>query len=154
MASNDGSVVSIQSHALALRQGGNGWCAQGPKLPFPSPRKRDLGKPPRPASDLSSPEKIRLSIEQNTALSVEAKRQQEQNAAEAGRLENADTRFALLQRQVLFVFEIALAILCLVGLGYFGATEPESAAALLTGGGSIASITSLLLRSRHEGNRA
>lgn len=88
------------------------------------------------------------------ALSVEAKRQQEQNAVEAGRLENADTRFALLQRQVLFGFEIALAVLCLVGLGYFGTTEPESVAALLTGGGSIASITSLLLRSRREDNRA
>jgi hypothetical protein len=87
------------------------------------------------------------------ALRVEAKRQQEQNAAEAGRLENADTRFALLQRQVLFGFEIALAVLCLVGLGYFGATEPESAVALLSGGGSIAAVASLLLRSRREDDR-
>jgi hypothetical protein len=111
-------------------------------------------QPRRRAQDLSSPEEIKLSIEQNVALSIEAKREQEQNAAEAGRIENAVRHFALFQRRVLFGFEIAFTLLCLIALAYFGATEPRSFAVLLSGSGSIAGTISLLLRQRQGDNDA
>jgi hypothetical protein len=104
--------------------------------------------------DLSSPEEIKLSIEKNVALSIEAKREQEENAAEAGRIDNAGKSFALFRRRILFGFEIVFTLLCLIGLAYFGATDPKSAITLLSGGGSVAGTISLLLRDREEGNRA
>lgn len=123
---------------------------QGQKLLFPQPRKRAVPKPPDLAPDLSSPEKIQLSIDQNLALFFDAKRRQEQNAAEAGRIENDSAQFTLFQRRVLFAFEIAITVICLIALVYFGATNPESILTLVSGGGSLAGIASLLTRKRRE----
>jgi hypothetical protein len=118
-------------------------------LLFPQPRKRAVPKPPDLAPDLSTPEKIQLSIDQNLALFFEAKRRQEQNTAEAGRIENDSAQFTLFQRRVMFAFEIAITTICLIALVYFGATDPESAFALVSGG-SLAGVASLLIRKRRK----
>jgi hypothetical protein len=119
-------------------------------LLFPQPRKRAVAKPQEAAPDLSSEEKIRLSLEQNLALSAEARRQQEQNEAEAGRLANEAERFTLFERRVVFGVEIAITAACLCALPYFLATDPESTGAALSGAGAIGGLVSLLLRKRRR----
>ncbi len=118
---------------------------------FPQPRKRAVPKPQKATQDLSSPEKVQQSFEQNAALSFEAKREKAQNEAEAGRIDNDDKRFTLFQRRVVFGFELLITVLCLVALAYFAATDPDSIGTLLSGGGSFAGIASLLRGERRAG---
>jgi hypothetical protein len=115
-------------------------------LLYPEPRKRAIPRSPNPELDLSSPEKIRLSIERNLALKVEAEREQEQNAAEAGRIANAAERFALVQRQIVFCFSLLITAVSLIALLIFAVTNPEPAAVLLSGAGSVGGIVVLLFR--------
>lgn len=124
------------------------------KLPHPPPRKRAVRQSPDPGADLSNPEKVRLFIEQNLALSVEAQREQEQNAAEAGRIANADRRFELIQKQIVFGVELAIAAVSIVVLLLFAFTNPEPAALLLSGAGSIGGIGALLFRRGDPGEAA
>jgi hypothetical protein len=89
---------------------------------------------------------IRLSMERNLALKVEAEREQEQNAAEAGRIANAAERFALVQRQVVFCLSLLVTVVSLIALSIFAFTNPEPAKVLLSGAATVGGILSLLFR--------
>jgi len=117
-------------------------------LHLPSPRKRAARESQQPPPSLSSAEEIRLSVERSVALRLEAKLEQEQNAAEAGRIENASRRFALFRRRIVFGFELLVTLLCLVALVLCAATDPRSGGALISGTGALAGLVSLLRSGR------
>lgn len=83
-------------------------------------------------------------MEQDLALLLAARREQEENAAEEGRISNADKRFALVERRTLFAVKLAVTLIALIALLFFALTDSSPAAIFLSGGGTISGMISLL----------
>jgi hypothetical protein len=119
-------------------------------LLFPQPQKRGTPHPADPRNRLVDSDEVRRSAEQDWALWVEAKRQQAQNAAEKGRIENERRRFELTRDEVIFGFEIFVTCVCLVMFCVLAATKPEPLALVLFGGGGLGGA-GLIFRRREGG---
>lgn len=126
-----------------------------------SPRPVQRGGEPPPSAveqpgqsngDLSSPEQVQASIERDLALTVKAKREQEENVAEEGRVKNARSRFELTRDQIVFGIKLAVTMLFMIGLVVFALTNPEPVKLLVSGGGMVIGIVSLLFRSSSDGS--
>jgi len=120
-----------------------------------SPRPVQRGGEPPPSADeqpgqsngdLSNPEQVRRSIERDLALTVKAKREQEENVVEEGRVNNARRRFELTRDQVVFGFKLVVTMLFMIALVVSALTHPEPIKLLFTGVGTVAGVVSLLFR--------
>jgi hypothetical protein len=116
---------------------------EGTELLFQQPRKRAVPQPEKPREP-STPEQVRRWIEQDLALTIRAKREQEENVAEAGRVKNSRSRFELTRDQIVFGIKLAVTLLCMVALIVFAFTGAEAVKLVLSGGGMVAGIISLL----------
>ncbi|HEY6730665.1 MAG TPA: hypothetical protein VI039_06530 [Solirubrobacterales bacterium] len=112
---------------------------------FPQPRKRAVPQLQESPVDLSTPEKVQRFIEANVALSVEAKRKQEENAAEAGRIANDRGRFELKRDKLYLVLGLALIGLLLIVAAVLWFIGSETAALYLLGSGGLGSVVAFLL---------
>lgn len=96
--------------------------------------------------DLSNPEQVQRSIERDLALTVKAKRKQEENIVEAGRVKNARSRFELTRDQIVFGLKLTVTMFCMIALAVFAFTNAEPVKLLLSGGGTVTGVISLLFR--------
>jgi hypothetical protein len=102
---------------LILRQGEKSDGAEGQKLLFSQPRKRAIRQPPDREPDLSTEERIRFALLRNLVLTADAKREQEENAAEKGRIKNERERFELARDKLYLALGLVL-----VGILFAAAT--------------------------------
>jgi hypothetical protein len=108
---------------------------KGTKLLFRRPRKRFL---------------VQRSIEQDLALTFRAHREQEENVAEEGRINNARSRFLLTRDRILFAAKILVTLLSIAALAVALITKMEPAAVVASFGGTVGGSISLLFRSGSE----
>lgn len=120
---------------------------------FSQPRQRAV-RQRRKHNDPLSPEQVQRSIERDLARTVRARRKQEENLAEEGRVRNARSRFELARDQIVFGLRLAVTLFCIVALAVFALTNPQPIKLLLTGGGTIVGIVSLLFGGSSLGRNA
>jgi hypothetical protein len=80
---------------------------------------------------------------------LRARREQEENLAEAGRISNDRSRFELAGDQIVFGLKLLLTVFFLVALVVSVATGMEAAAVVVSCGGTIGGVISLLF-GRHS----
>lgn len=122
---------------------------KGPELFFLPLRQRAVAQP-KNHKELASQKEVQRSIERDLALTIRAKREQEENVVEEGRVKNARSRFELTRDQILFGLKLAVTMFCMIALAVFAFTNAEPVKLLLSGGGTVAGIISLLFRSSSD----
>lgn len=65
---------------------------------------------------------------------------------EEGRVKNARSRFELTRDQIIFGLKLAVTMFCMIALAVFALTSPEPVKLLVSGGGTVVGIVSLLFR--------
>lgn len=115
---------------------------------WPRPRRVQRGgEPPPSAVEQPDQSEIQRSVARDLALTIRARRKQEENVVEEGRIRNARSRFELTRDQVIFGLKLAVTMFCMIALAVFALTSPEPVKLLVSGGGTVVGIVSLLFRS-------
>ncbi len=83
-------------------------------------------------------------------LTADAKREQEENAAEKGRIENERERFELIRDKLYLVIGLALIGFLLIAAAALWLSGQESSALYLVGSTGIGGVIIYLLRRRGE----
>lgn len=104
------------------------------------------GEPPPSAVEQPGQSEIQRSVERDLALTIKARRRQEENVVEEGRVKNARSRFELTRDQIIFGLKLAVTMFCMIALAVFALTSPEPVKLLVSGGGTVVGIVSLLFR--------
>lgn len=117
---------------------------------FRRPRKRFVRQPENRTPEFSNSKQVQRSIERDLALTVRAHREQEENVAERGRIDNARGRFLLTRDRIVFGAKLAVTLISTGALVAATVAEMAPAAVVVSCGGAIGGIISLLLRPDSE----
>jgi hypothetical protein len=126
------------------------WSRSHPVQRGGEPPPSAVEQPDQSNGDLSNPEQVQRSIERDLALTVKAKRRQEENIVEAGQIRNAHSRFELTRDQIVFGLKLAVTMFCMIALAVFAFTNAAPVKLVLSGCGTVAGIISLLFRSSSD----
>lgn len=117
---------------------------------FSQPRKRAVRQPPDKEPDLSTEERVRRALLRNLVLTADAKREQEENAAEKGRIENERERFELVKDKLYLALGLVLIGILLAAAAALWLSGQERSALYFVGSSGIGGVIIYLFSRRRD----